>query len=176
MRLARSAGSTLLLIILIVVAARFEAAGEAERETLSADGRPVHIIDGDSLRIGGVEIRIAGIDAPEYRQNCADAAGRPWPCGEAARDELERLAEVGGLSCETRATDRYGRALALCRNKDGDIGAAMARAGLALDAGDRRFEAPTAEVAEARRARRGIWQGAHQHPAEWRKAQRGAKG
>ena len=30
----------------------------------------IEVIDGDSLRVNGVEIRLEGIDAPEYHQEC----------------------------------------------------------------------------------------------------------
>ncbi|HLA03356.1 MAG TPA: thermonuclease family protein, partial [Aestuariivirga sp.] len=30
----------------------------------------VHVVDGDSLRKGDTDIRLHGIDAPEYRQSC----------------------------------------------------------------------------------------------------------
>jgi endonuclease YncB( thermonuclease family) len=41
------------------------------------------VIDGDSLRKGQTEIRLVGIDAPEYRQSCSalptTAARKPQP-------------------------------------------------------------------------------------------------
>ncbi|MGD2006456.1 MAG: hypothetical protein PVJ90_04390, partial [Pseudomonadales bacterium] len=44
------------------------------------------IIDGDSIRVQGVEIRLHGIDAPEGRQLCQDAQGRDYRCGDVARE------------------------------------------------------------------------------------------
>ena len=35
----------------------------------------VKVIDGDSIFIGKREIRLSGIDAPEYKQSCYNAAG-----------------------------------------------------------------------------------------------------
>ena len=48
------------------------------------------VIDGDSMRADGEEIRLLGIDAPELRQTCRDQHGKGWPavakraigCGE----------------------------------------------------------------------------------------------
>ena len=139
----------------------------------SIAGGDIHVIDGDSLRIGGREVRLAGIDAPEYRQTCTDAAGAAWPCGREAGTALERLVRAGTVSCETAHEDRHGRALARCRTDAGDLGEALARQGWAQGARDRRFPEPTAAIGEAKRAKRGIWRGGHSHPAEWRKAQRG---
>ena len=142
-------------------------------ETIAGDSDAVHVIDGDSLRIGGREVRLAGIDAPEYRQTCTDAAGAAWPCGQEARTALERIVRGGELTCETAVEDRYGRALSRCKVGAEDVATLLARQGWADGAGDRRFEEPKASIAEAKAAKRGIWRGAHQHPAEWRKAQGG---
>lgn len=45
---------------------------------------PAEIIDGDTIRVGGDTVRLEGIDAPENRQECEDAAGRAYPCGASA--------------------------------------------------------------------------------------------
>lgn len=158
-----------LVLIALVAVWLWSKAPEASA-IIAANGQPVHVIDGDSLRIGDTEIRIAGIDAPEYRQNCMTADGGPWPCGKEARETLVALAAKPGLACTTRAKDRYGRSLADCRTDAGDIAEALARAGLALDAGDERFDSHAAGIAAAKAAHRGVWQGAHQHPSDWRKA------
>jgi endonuclease YncB( thermonuclease family) len=170
MRRFRSLGFWLLLVALIALAVRLEWAPPAAEEIKAASGESVHVIDGDSLRIGGQEIRIAGIDAPEYRQTCFDAADQEWACGKEARTALEGIVKEGGLICSKAAEDRYGRGLARCRSKTGDVATKLARGGWALDARDKRFPAPVSAMAEARAARRGIWRGRHQHPAEWRKA------
>lgn len=130
----------------------------------------VRVGDGDTFRMGERTIRLAGIDAPELRQTCANAEGAEWPCGREAKDALARLLAANGLTCEQRATDRYRRALSVCRTEAGDVGEAMIRAGLALGARDPRFDEYPAARAEAQAARRGVWRGAHQHPADWRAA------
>ena len=167
-RIFRSFRAWVLLFILAALALWLERQGS---ETIS--GSAIHVIDGDSLRVSGGEVRLAGIDAPEYRQTCTDAAGAAWPCGKEARAALERLVQGGGVSCETAVEDRYGRALARCRSSGGDIAEALARQGWAEGARDRRFKEPSAAIAEARKAKRGIWRGGHSHPAEWRKANAG---
>lgn len=172
-RRIRAVGWFLLLAGLVAAAVWIERGEMRAEDIRAADGAPVHVIDGDSLRIGDREIRLAGIDAPEYRQSCDDEAGRPWPCGKAAREALVKLAAAGGLHCTGRATDRFGRTLADCRTAAGDLASALAAAGHALGARDERFDSRARETAAARKARRGIWRGAHQHPADWRKANQG---
>ena len=41
---------------------------------------PARMIDGDTLDVGGVRIRLHGIDAPESEQSC-QAGGKRWSCG-----------------------------------------------------------------------------------------------
>lgn len=136
------------------------------------NGERVEVIDGDSLRIAGRVVRLQGYDAPEYRQDCANAAGRSWPCGRAARARLSALAGTGALTCTDLGRDRYRRTIARCRNQDGDIGAAMVREGLGRTLRNARDGRYGAEETQARRARRGMWQGAHRHPADWRDARK----
>jgi endonuclease YncB( thermonuclease family) len=40
------------------------------------DGRAT-VVDGDTIEIHGERIRLSGIDAPESKQHCEDASGRP---------------------------------------------------------------------------------------------------
>lgn len=134
----------------------------------------VHIIDGDSLTVRqdgrSVTIRLTGIDAAEYRQDCARRDASRWHCGRNARTALEKLAGRGPLHCEVAAKDRYDRTLAMCRTRpfpDGiDLGAEMVRLGWAVATND----AYLVEEATARAQRRGLWQGDFVRPAEWRAA------
>lgn len=124
-------------------------------------------IDGDSLRKGEQEYRLHGIDAPELHQQCQDAHGRDYACGRAARDELKRLVTGQTLTCEISETDRYGRLVADCRADGTDINRAMVLSGWAI-AYRRHGTSYAQEEAEARSARRGIWQGRFETPERWR--------
>src|SRR5262249_5500969 len=65
-------------------------------------------------------------------------------------------------------TDRYGRTIALCTLADGsDLNAWMVRQGFAVASGYGGTYA--AEQAEAKAARRGIWEGTVISPANWRR-------
>jgi endonuclease YncB( thermonuclease family) len=136
-----------------------------------APGGPIagrgYAIDGDTLAVAGRRIRLAGIDAPETGQHCGGARGE-YNCGEAAKHALAAL--IGGASVECRAKerDRWGRIVALCRAGGRDLGAAMVEAGWARAARG----APAGYAAlesDARAARRGVWQGAFEDPARWRR-------
>lgn len=132
------------------------------RETV---GGLAFVIDGDSLRIGDSEIRIADIDAPEMRQFCR-REGIDYRCGVEARSAMERLLADAELACVVRETDRFGRSVARCEANGRDIGAEMVGSGHAVA-----FGAYEAQEARARSALLGIWAGEFETPAEWRRAQ-----
>ena len=138
-------------------------------ETLTAPSADVR--DGDSFIIGRQTVRLHGIDAPEYRQMCKDARGADWPCGRAARAQLEALILPGTVRCEIIARDQYARAVARCSSAGtADLGAAMVAAGLAISPAERGTATYKHEEESAREARRGIWQGEFLTPAAWRAA------
>lgn len=138
---------------------RRSAALEAGR----VEGRP-HVIDGDSLRIGGSEIRLDGIDAPESRQTC-QRDEETWPCGRRVRDELDRLIAGRSVVCRGRERDQHGRMLGMCEVEGLAVNSAMVRAGWAV-AYDGRL---ANEEREARAARRGLWAGEFERPRDWRR-------
>ena len=128
---------------------------------------PATVVDGDTLDVAGVRIRLWGIDAPESRQVCS-VAGQDYPCGGRATAHLRVLVGDRPVSCEPRATDRYGRTVALCRVDGRDLGAAMVRDGWAV-AFVRYAMDYVPQEQEARSARRGLWEGTFLAPEVWRR-------
>ena len=61
--------------MIFAVALAMVVAGLKVTGLLTIETGPVRVIDGDSLRRGDAEIRLSGIDAPEYRQSCKDEKG-----------------------------------------------------------------------------------------------------
>ena len=92
---------------------------------------PARVIDGDTLDVGGVRIRLYGIDAPESKQSC-QAGGKRWSCGREATRAL--AGRIGGrsVSCQERDRDRYGRIVAVCSASGTDLNAWMAVEGWAF--------------------------------------------
>ena len=125
------------------------------------------VIDGDTLDVAGVRIRLWGIDAPESRQVCS-VAGTEYPCGGRATAHLRALIADRPVACEPRSTDRYGRTVALCRVDGRDLGAAMVRDGWAV-AFVRYAMDYVPQEQEARAARRGLWEGTFLAPEIWRR-------
>ncbi len=124
-------------------------------------------IDGDTLLVGGIRVRLEGIDAPESKQLCKEERGREWGCGAEAHRALGRLVAGVIVRCEERGLDAYKRLLGVCRVGDVDINAALVRRGLAW-AFVRYSRSYVAAEAEARAARVGIWSGTAQPPWDYR--------
>jgi endonuclease YncB( thermonuclease family) len=68
------------------------------------------VVDGDTIKLEGTTIRIWGIDAAETKQACADG----WMAGREATAPVMELVKGRAVACEAKATDRYGRTVALC--------------------------------------------------------------
>lgn len=130
----------------------------------------LQVVDGDSLRRGDTDIRLHGIDAPEYRQTCRDKHGSEYACGRQATNALRGLVGKQEVSCTSIETDRYGRAVAVCRIGALDINGEMVRLGWAVAYARHGLSYVRLE-AEARRARRGIWAGHFERPEDYRARQ-----
>ncbi len=120
------------------------------------------LVDGDSFHMGGDEVRLVGIDAPEGRQTCT-RSGTTWPCGEESRRTLARLIGNRPITCKSRERDQHGRLLAVCYAGSQDINREMVASGMALAYGN--YEG---EEQAARRAKRGLWSGEFERPRQWR--------
>ena len=126
-------------------------------------------LDGDSLEIAGMNIRLAGIDAPEARQECRDRAGESYPCGREAARALAASVAGRSVTCTALDHDRYDRDVAVCTVDGRDLGELMVRAGHAIELPQHSRGRYAAAEREAREARRGIWSGAFEAPVAWRR-------
>ncbi len=153
------------IVALFVLAALAGAAALLEvrrpRNVVSGSAR---VIDADSLRVDGQEIRLVGLDSPELHQPC-HRADRPYPCGEVARAELRRMTGNAVATCDILGRDRYRRRLGRCSVDGEDIGASLVSRGFAVAYG--RY---VTEEKQARRAGAGLWAGIFEAPSEWRKS------
>jgi endonuclease YncB( thermonuclease family) len=110
-------------------------------------------LDGDSLVIQSrdqqvVQVRLAGIDAPEYDQ----------PYGLAARGALSALVKDHTVRVDPVDHDHYGRVVAKIRAGNRDVNLVLVRSGYAWVY--REYTQDSALYAaerEARSARRGLW-------------------
>jgi endonuclease YncB( thermonuclease family) len=105
-----------------------------------------HVLDGDSIAVAGLPIRVWG-DGQLYR------------CGRVSFRALARRLQFASVRCVPRTYDAFGRIVATCYEGREDVARWMVARGLALDWP--RYSGGTYADAEAkaRRAARGLWQG-----------------
>jgi endonuclease YncB( thermonuclease family) len=119
-------------------------------------GVVVKVIDGDSIQIRHgktvKEIRLYGIDAPEYKQ----------PFGNKAKKALRKKILRETVIVEGKKIDRYGRVVALVSHKGELINRSLVKSGLAWVSSKYCRTQPLCMVmkkdeTEARKAKRGLW-------------------
>lgn len=126
------------------------------------------VVDGDTLEIQGVRIRLWGVDAVESSQTCLDPAGKPWPCGRRAALALSDFLGQRTVSCQRRDTDRYGRVVAVCSVAGVEVNRWLVEQGWALAYVEYGGQVYLDSQDRARAGKRGIWQGSFQAPWEYR--------
>lgn len=127
------------------------------------------VVDGDTLEIQGVRIRLWGVDAVESSQTCLDAAGKPWPCGRRAAFALADFLGQRTVYCERRDTDRYGRTVAVCQVGGVEINRWLVEQGWALAYVQYGGSVYLPAQNQAKGDKRGIWQGLFAPPWEYRR-------
>ena len=122
--------------------------------------------DGDSLMVGDTEVRLFGIDAPEFDQSCT-RNGQSWSCGSAAADQLMRLVTGKDVRCSSMGTDQHGRTLGRCMVGQTDINRTMVATGYAVAYRHYSNDYVSAEDS-ARLNKRGLWAGTFERPDQYR--------
>lgn len=148
-----------LILILVAIALPAHAA--------DLSGTP-RIVDGDTLHLNGIKIRLHGIDAPEMKQECTDQHGASYLCGEASTEALRTLTLNTNITCEGSTHDRYRRLIGVCYARGINLNAEMVRQGWAL-AYRRYSEDYVSAENEAQEAKRGMWAGEFELPWERRR-------
>lgn len=153
------------LLVLTALAAAL-AAGAAPALALEGYGQAV---DGDGLYVEGREIRLHGIDAPEWDQVCMQPGDDKWMAGREATAALRSLLASGPVTCHDTGARSYKRIVAVCYLRGADLAAIMVRLGWAFDAPRYSRGRYAAAEAVARETGRGIWAGHCDKPWEWRR-------
>jgi endonuclease YncB( thermonuclease family) len=124
------------------------------------------VIDGDSLHVSGVEIRLLGIDAPESAQSCM-RGGASWPCGAASARKLGNRLRGRFVVCKGNERDVHDRLLAIFWVRGEEINSWLVEQGWAVS-----YHGYPGAERTARDAKRGIWSGTFILPRDWREENR----
>ncbi|MCY4306384.1 MAG: thermonuclease family protein [Aestuariivita sp.] len=124
------------------------------------------IIDGDGLRVNGYNIRMAGLDAPEYDQPAQDLNGKWFNQGKKVKSHL--IQKIGGKTVEiqTHGRDKYGRVLGTVFCNGENINKWLVLRGFATAAYGRQYRAAEKW---SQQKRLGMWELNQKYdPREWR--------
>jgi len=122
--------------------------------------------DGDSLMVGNREVRLFGIDAPEWSQTCK-RGGRDWACGQEAANRLSKLVTGKRVLCLALGTDQHERTLAKCSVDGIEVNKVMVTSGYAIAYRHYSFAYVSAEQT-AKAYKRGLWAGTFEMPSQYR--------
>lgn len=126
----------------------------------------LRVIDGDSLMLDRKEIRLSGIDAPEFRQTCYDANNKEYPCGQKATQALKKLAGED-IKCKHITKDKYKRYVSICYSNGINLNKKMVEKGWAV-AYTRYTNAYVQAEKQAKQQKKGVWQGRFLKPELYR--------
>ena len=159
--------SSFIIIILLFIS--FSYSGEKN----ITKGKVI-VVDGDTIKIKGEQIRFGGIDAPEsyYRgkkQICIEDNKKVF-CGQISKDKLIEKIGNNSVNCKIEKNkDKYKRSVGECFIKDESLSVFMVRNGYALDwphyskgkfANDQEY---------AKMNKLGIWNMKFEYPWIWKK-------
>jgi endonuclease YncB( thermonuclease family) len=164
-----------IIVLVIIVAVAQRQNGPVQIQTpadgggdIVAPANAVRIADGDSIDVGRLRMRLDGIDAPELVQQCSDASGRAYDCGQKSAQALADLVRDKPIDCVRHGVDQFGRILAVCSAGGVDVNAAMVDSGNAVAyRGDYLAYVPNEERAKA--AKKGLWAGSFEMPRDYRR-------
>tara|TARA_A100001011_G_C13942049_1_gene687580 strand:- start:209 stop:721 length:513 start_codon:yes stop_codon:yes gene_type:complete len=135
------------------------------------------VIDGDTIKINGISVRLFGIDAPEKNQICL-IENQTYNCGLKSKNFLQSLI-TGTVECSYNNLDRYGRIIGKCishtkivnqnMKENFYLNYIMIRNGHAVEY--KRYSKGEYSEAEnlAIKEKRGIWRGKFDRPEDWRR-------
>ena len=159
--------SVVIVVVVVVAAAIFLLfRGLFEERAGDTITGKAYVIDGDTIKVSGRTIRLAGLDAPELDQVAKHQHGYRFAQGKRVKSALIRAIGGKDVLVTIEGYDPYDRVVGTVTCDGKDVGEWLVRNGYAIAAyGDQYKHVER----EARRARRGMWGHAEAHdPRSWR--------
>ena len=159
--------STIGLLLVIIFCGQYYF--DSKPELQGFNNSEVRVIDGDSIALGKLRIRMQGIDAPELKQECRNIQSKKlYKCGEVAKNYLIKLINHQSIECTDEGKDRYKRQLAYCYVGKLNLNREMVRSGnaVAYIKYDKSF---IKEEREAKLNKIGVWGSEFKNPEQYRR-------
>ena len=160
-----------ILAVAIAAACATSAVAAGSERTIAGAAQ---VVDGDSLVVRGVRIRILDVDAPESGQFCFAKSETvdqgAWHCGRQAARALSDQIGDQKVSCDMTGQGIRKSWLARCSVGGRDLAQWLAANGWAVPAPDCKCEVVRSASDHAKAAGLGIWSSAFTMPWDWRKA------
>ena len=128
---------------------------------------PPEVVDGETVRVSGKAFRLYGIDAPDIAQTC-EIRDRKYNCGRVSMTALMDLVAGVNIRCVPRRGATGTPVMANCYATGYDLSEGMVHTGWAL-AMPRDGTKYVRIEAQAKNAKRGLWNGKFAMPWEWRR-------
>ncbi len=148
-----------------------------EEKIISGKAR---VVDGDTIKINEISIRLYGIDAPEKNQICIGLSGESYNCGLSSTRFLKTFINNSTrVECSYKNLDRYGRIIGKCisytkvQNSNEiipfELNYLMVAMGHAVEY--KRYSRGEYSKAEktAKKEKKGLWKGEFDRPEKWRR-------
>ncbi|MBL6665036.1 MAG: thermonuclease family protein [Rickettsiales bacterium] len=128
------------------------------------------VLDGDSILVDQKEVRLFGIDAPEYKQTCLDKDNKGYHCGQMSFLYLKKLINNKKVNCSYQKKDIYDRYLAKCYFETISINDNLLENGMAVIYDYRKSSDRLKNLEKkAKENKKGMWQGGFELPRHYRK-------
>lgn len=128
------------------------------------------VIDGDSIIVGKKEVRLFGIDAPEYKQTCLNKENTVYNCGKMSFYYLKNLVDKKQVRCSYNKKDIYNRYLAKCYFGEISINENLLENGMAVIYNYHNSSQKLIDLEKKSKINKtGVWQGAFELPRHYRK-------
>ena len=156
------------IVVLLIVLSIVKRFGLGENTTVLTSPQSAVVVDGDTIIVNGTRVRLYAIDAPEGKQQCKDAAGSLYACGEVSTTALRDMVRGKAVRCDGHGSDEYERVVAICYADGIDLNAELVESGMAVAYRDiSSLYVPNEE--RAKQNRRGMWAGSFQMPWDYRR-------
>jgi len=132
------------------------------------------VIDGDTLWVSGTKVRLYNIDAPELAQECRNADGSSYLCGQLSKHALSLLTSGRDVQCVGGSRDKEGLWSGTCFVDSMNINKEMVARGWAVVYRLKKYDEDYLRTARiAKKSGRGMWRGDFVMPWDWRNGEGG---